>query len=129
MRNLSRLAQCVGVAVAVLCGCGGRQAQDGLPPTATTESATRHKIFDYIGTEQSFIVPAGVTRLTVVARGGIGAGSSAPPSYQPPGFPGRVYAVIRVHPGEKLYVFVGGSGSDGGYNGGGAGGKSGYGGG
>src|SRR5579863_2722769 len=119
MRNLAHLALNIGAAAALLCGCSARQAQGDLPPTATTDSGTsKHKIFDYIGTEQTFIVPAGVTRLTVVAHGGIGAGSSDPPSYQPPGFPGRVYAIIRVRPGEKLYVFVGGSGGDGGYNGG-----------
>lgn len=131
MKNFARLAVSTGAASALLCACSvSRQAQGDLPSTATNDSAgVKHKIFDYIGAEQTFIVPTGVTRLTVVARGGIGAGSSAPPSYQPPGFPGRVYAVIRVRPGEKLYVFVGGSGRDGGFNGGGPGGKAGYGGG
>jgi hypothetical protein len=131
MTNFDRLALSICAASALLSGCSvARQAQGDLPPTATNDSGgAKHKIFDYIGTQQTFIVPTGVTRLTVVARGGIGSGSSAPPSYQPPGYPGRVYAVIHVRPGEKLYVFVGGSGPDGGFNGGGAGGKSGYGGG
>jgi hypothetical protein len=66
-----------------------------------------------------FTVPAGVTRLSVLARGGEGIGYFFH-GYGQPGFPGRVYAVIRVHPGDKLHVFVAGSGRDGGFNGGGS---------
>ena len=70
--------------------------------------------------EQTFKVPTGVTQLTVVARGGEGAGFSVYPSTDTPGRPGRVYAIIPVRAGDKLYVFVGGSGTHGGFNGGGA---------
>jgi hypothetical protein len=130
VKTLACLGLIVGAAVVLLSGCGGSTIPIRAADNATGVHLIEHnKTFDYTGKEQTFIVPAGVTRLTVVARGGEGAGSSTPPSYDPPGFPGRIYAVIRVHHGEKLYVFVGGSGSDGGYNGGGTGGKAGYGGG
>jgi hypothetical protein len=87
-----------------------------------TNGVKNKKTFYYTGKEQTFVVPTGVKQLTVTARGGEGAGVSYYPSTDPPGFPGRVYAIIRVHPGEKVYVFVGGSGAHGGFNGGGAGG-------
>jgi hypothetical protein len=99
---------------------------------ATTDNATidaaplkSHKTFDYTGKKQTFIVPAGVSRLAVIARGGQGGGFSVYPSGNAPGFPGRVYALVPVHAGDKLYVFVGGSGAHGGFNGGGAGGAAG----
>jgi hypothetical protein len=110
----------------LLSGCALRQAQGDIPPgveTAaggTVEPATgsKHQTFSYTGAEQTFIVPAGVKRLTVIARGGAGADDESAGFV---GFPGRLYAVIRVHPGEKLYVFVAGSGAHGGFNGGGGG--------
>ena len=88
-------------------------------------AAKGNKTFKYTGSEQMFTVPKGVTQLTVVARGGEGAGTSMYPSTNTPGRPGRVHAIVPVHAGEKLYVFVGGSGLHGGFNGGGAGGASG----
>jgi hypothetical protein len=96
------------------------------------------KTFHYTGKMQSFKVPAGVTKITVVARGGAGAGeTSSSYSYREYfGRGGRVYAVLPVRPREILYVFVGGQGSlsAGGFNGGGspgidASGREGYGGG
>jgi hypothetical protein len=74
------------------------------------------------GLEQSFKVPAGVTQVTIAAGGASGAagfgyyyGSYAAPG----GLGGRVKATIPVTPKERLAIFVGGSGSDGGFNGGG----------
>jgi hypothetical protein len=85
--------------------------------------------FRTTGAEQSFVVPAGVTRLHVVAIGGAGgvggqnAGGGA-------GNPGAIAtADLAVTPGELLYVEVAGNGGDadnahgsqgtGGFNGGG----------
>lgn len=125
--EISRCALSVSLVAALLCACGGSSI-----PIRATDSASGQadalahtKTFEYTGKEQTFVVPAGVKHLTVSGHGGEGGGSSAGPSYNYPGFPGRVYAVIRVHPGDKLYVFVGGSGGHGGFNGGGAGGTAG----
>jgi hypothetical protein len=104
-----------GAALLSACDAGGSSvpiatdaAMDGASPL------TKHQTFSFTGKEQTFIVPTGVKRLTVVARGGVAGG-----------YPGRVYAVIRVRPGDKLYVFVGASGPDGGFNGGGSAGTAG----
>jgi hypothetical protein len=118
--------------VALVAGCGGSTISLGAGNGAPNgvRPSVNHKVFDYTGKEQTFTVPAGITRLIVVAHGGEGSGFfGSGPSSQWPGLPGRVYAVIRVHPGEKLYVFVGASGPDGGFNGGGSGGSDAYGGG
>jgi Glycine rich protein len=125
--EFGRRVLCISVAAALLSACGG-----GSSIPISTDSVAKgagapkgSKTFNYTGKEQTFKVPAGVTQLTVVAHGGEGAGFYAYPSSDPPGWPGRVHAIIPVHSGEKLYVFVGGSGAHGGFNGGGAGGSSG----
>jgi hypothetical protein len=138
-----RFALIISAAAALLSACGGlpfdsaqgRLAQGDMVPVAADDTAgatgaTQHKTFSYTGVKQTFIVPAGVTRLTVIARGGEGGGGFAH-GVGTPGFPGRVYAVIHVHSGEKLYVYVAGSSKDDGFNGGGVGGsgEGGYGGG
>jgi len=114
-----------GTAIAILVGCAGQSggSPGGAVPTlpAAGGELTKHnKTFNYTGNRQSFIVPEGVKRITVVAHGGMGAGPNG-------GAHGaRVFAIIPVTSGEQLYVFVGGAGSDqsGGYNGGGNGGAS-----
>ena len=74
------------------------------------------------GAEQSFIVPAGATRITVEAIGASGGGNARGAD---------VIAPLTVTPGSTLYVEVGGSGAvggttgtsgPGGFNGGGDGG-------
>jgi Glycine rich protein len=108
----------VTAGVALLAACG---ASTFTTPGVATQNApllSGHHRFEYTGKEQSFKVPSGVTKITVVARGAAGGaapGSSA--SYAGRG--GRVNATIPVHPGETLYVFVGGKpdSSTGGYNG------------
>jgi hypothetical protein len=121
--RFGRCALGISLLGAFLSACGGGSsvpiAADNTLRGAT--GAKHHQTFSYTGTKQTFIVPAGVTRLTVFARGGEGSGGFYHGSGIP-GFPGRVYAVVRVHSGEKLYVFVAGSGAHGGFNGGGAGG-------
>jgi hypothetical protein len=115
----------ISVAAALLSACGGSSVpiRAGDIASGNTGAPKNTKTFHYTGKKQTFIVPTGVTRLTVVARGGEGGGFAYYPSGNTPGFPGRVYAIIRVRPGDKLYVFVGGSGTRGGFNGGGAGGS------
>jgi hypothetical protein len=128
----SRFALRIVAATVLLAACGRSSVPIATGNTTPDASVPKHsKTFDYTGKEQAFIVPAGVRRLTVIAHGGQGGnGGARPTCYHPPsvdtvpGFPGRVYAVIRVRPGEKLYVLVGGSG---GFNGGGPGGTAGYG--
>lgn len=124
--ELTRAALSISLAGALLSACGGGSSVPVAADTPIdgTSGAKHHQTFAYTGTKQTFIVPAGVTRLIVVARGGEGRGSFVHGSGTP-GFPGRVYAVIRVRSGDKLYVFVAGGSRDGGFNGGGAGGGGG----
>jgi hypothetical protein len=120
--TLSRYAL-AGTVVALLAGCGGGSATSTVPALPPSNDALSHnKTFLYTGNRQSFIVPTGIKRITIVARGGMGAGPAGG------GRVGRVYAIIPVTPGEQLYVFVGGaaSGQAGGFNGGGNGGAGTY---
>ncbi|MDO7875296.1 IPT/TIG domain-containing protein, partial [Hymenobacter sp. ASUV-10] len=67
----------------------------------------------YTGAPQTYVVPAGITQLKVVAQGGSGGSNGA-----------VVTAIVTVTPGETLTAVVGGegiydqTGSAGGYNGG-----------
>jgi hypothetical protein len=121
--DFGRFTLSVSVAGALLSACGGGSSVPIASNNAINNAgaAKGNKTFKYTGSVQAFKVPKGVTQLSVVARGGEGAGFSVYPSTGTPGRPGRLSAIIPVSPGEKLYVFVGGSGADGGFNGGGAG--------
>ncbi len=116
--RLGRYALGLGVAVAMLAGCGGHASNGVVPVDGVPNSLANHKSFYYTGGAQDFTVPAGVTHITVVARGAHGAGSATQ------AYGGRVHAIIRVTPGEELVIYVGGdaSGATGGFNGGGSGG-------
>lgn len=85
--------------------------------------------FSYTGGPQSWTVPAGVTSITVDAKGAGGGNGNAMPGANG----GRVQATLQVTPGSTLYFYVGGKGTDGqgasvdqaspgGFNGGGNGG-------
>jgi hypothetical protein len=95
----SRCALSLSLAVATLAGCGGSQSAfspaGALPRSQGDGSLPHSRTFHYTGKRQEFTVPAGVKRLTVVARGAKGAGSPVTQG-------GRVYAVVPVTPGEKL---------------------------
>ena len=125
----------------MLSGCGGSQ-----PPIGTVNAAknfgssySHHRTFRYTGKEQSFIVPTGVTQVAIVASGASGPYAVVTNSCSVTGGRGGlVRAAIRVTPGEKLAVFVGGEGEiagqctsgsgyhgNGGFNGGGDGGAAG----
>ncbi len=91
------------------------------PIAPTTSSLT------FTGGAQTYVVPAGITRLVVDASGAQGGSNSDGTAG---GLGGRVQTTITVTPGEVLTVYVGGAGStasfsstaDGfGYNGGGGG--------
>src|SRR5437588_4439082 len=76
--------------------------------SATTAAAAPFKVtkvFHYTGHQQRFKVPPGVRHIHVVAVGGHGgsAGNAAG------GKPAKATADVRVHPGEVLYVEVGGN--------------------
>src|SRR5579863_6824284 len=105
----------ITAAGALLSACAGSSPPISASNTTTSGSRlNNNKTFFYTGKEQTFVVPTGVTQLTVVAHGGEGGSTYIYPSGDPPGFPARVYAVIPVNPGDKLYVDVGGSGAHGG---------------
>ena len=85
--------------------------------------------FDYTGGEQTFVVPAGVVEIqfdVMGAEGGdiegvtIGWGGTNDIDIDA-GNGGQVTGLLPVTPGETLYLYVGGEGSElsGGYNGGG----------
>lgn len=110
-------------AAASLAACGGSQTPPGaLGANEASNTASGKKIFHYTGAGQTFVVPKGVTVITIVADGASGQGGFSSPSDNTPGFGGRVFAVVPVIPGEKLSVFVGGTASNrsGGFNGGGS---------
>jgi hypothetical protein len=73
--------------------------------------------FTYTGLMQSFVVPSGVTSLSVIATGASGADSV----YNAGGFGSKVQTTLAVVPGAIYYILVGGAGVGNmkGYNGGG----------
>jgi glycine rich protein len=99
-------------------------------PAAQADTAT----YVFTGTEQAFIVPAGVTTVHVVAVGAQGGTGFANPFGG--AFGAESSADVPVTPGQLLYVEVGGMGGSpstatagaAGFNGGGAGGTGGTGG-
>ncbi len=98
----------------------------GIPvPNIQRQNAHGSVRFRYAGKKQSFKVPAGVTQITITATGamgGLGNGIASGPGGRP-GFGGSVTATVSVKPGERLAIFVGGSGGyHSGFNGGGSGG-------
>jgi hypothetical protein len=119
----------VFASAALLSACAGtpipRLIADNGYAHPQTSAHKRH--FIYTGREAKFVVPSGVTALTIVADVAQGGGNTRGNYSEPPGLGGEISAVVPVRPGEKLYVFVGGEGAPhGGYNGGGEGGSSEY---
>ena len=97
--------------------------------------------FAYTGAQQSFVVPAGVTQLTILAYGAAGGNNND--AQNPLGTGGSLSATISASAGATLALFVGGAGAGpstgaacppgypctpgaGGFNGGGFGGFSPY---
>ena len=96
-----------------------------------SRASSRTQVFSYTGAEQTFIVPGGVTHITVDAWGASGGGGNDTSSnllYGDYGLGAYIQgAVLMVTPGETLNVYVGRSGhlhgigyaTTGGFNGGG----------
>jgi hypothetical protein len=123
---LAHGALSICVATLLLSACGGSSIPNDIAGggAAGAQAQRNTHRFDYNGKEQPFVVPTGVTKLSVVAYGARGGGDINPSNYdEVPGYGGRVSAVIPVQPGETLYVFVGGKadGEHGGFNGGASG--------
>jgi len=89
-------------------------------------------VFNYTGAMQTYVVPVGVTQISVdviAAGGGLSMGSGG--GTQAAGNGGRVQADLTVVPGTTLNIYVGGAGTNGvpptpgvgGFNGGGNGGN------
>ncbi len=112
-------------AAALFAACGGPSSIGAPSVDAMAGKPAHEHMFHFTGKEQSFKVPTGVTQVTVTVNGAAGQ-----PGYDfgmgsyssPGGLGGRVKATIPVTSGETLAIFVGGSGGDGGFNGGCAGG-------
>jgi hypothetical protein len=118
------------VTAAMLSGCVAQSASPVVPgQNSGVNAVSGSQTFHFTSTYQTFTVPSGVTRITVVARGAGGGLGTRPFAGARPGKGARVYAVLPVKPGETLYVFVGGTEnkSRGGFNGGGGGGGIGHG--
>lgn len=103
---------------------GGTQSGDG-QVVFTYVVGVVSQDFNYTGAEQQYVVPAGVTSLTVELWGASGAVGGGTPGAG--GLGGYTKATIPVTPGETLRLNVGGAGAGaaGGFNGGAAGGNSG----
>jgi hypothetical protein len=103
--RFGRHALGVSVATAMLAGCGGSQPPIASPQLRNSPRAPKQsQTFSYTGSEQTFTVPEGVTRVTIKASGASGQeeysyGAGAPG--------GLIVATVRVTPGESLAVFVG----------------------
>jgi hypothetical protein len=117
MRNLILGALRIGAAVGFLSACGAGAGNGTVPVTADALAAKHSQTFHFTGNRQSFVVPPNLKQITIVAVGATGAGPT-------PTLPGRVYAIVPVRSGDKLWVYVGGAGSgiNGGFNGGANGG-------
>ena len=105
-------------------------------PSALEAASGNTQVFNLTGAAQTFVVPAGVTQVTVDALGA--AGANPLPFPVSVGRGGRVNCTIPVTAAEALIVNVGGAGTEsftldtsgtGGFNGGGQGGGNGGGGG
>jgi|HubBroStandDraft_6_1064221.scaffolds.fasta_scaffold141970_3 hypothetical protein len=114
--------------VAMLAGCGGTQPPMGAPNALDPHGKKHSQTFSYTGSEQTFKVPTGVTRVTITASGASGGRTSFGSGQG--GLGGMLIATVGVTPGESLAVFVGGQGTNdysrygyGGFNGGGSGGE------
>ncbi|MBB4760018.1 PxKF domain-containing protein [Amorphoplanes digitatis] len=124
---IGRVAVVAGLAVAAT-GAAPAAAHAALPPGCTQSGSTVTCPFAFTGAEQTFVVPTGVTALSVTAVGAAGGGGFGTGS---PGRGGVASATLSVTQGSTLYVEVGGVGEDltavgapggaGGFNGGGQG--------
>jgi hypothetical protein len=135
--NTARLAARAAAPAAVLAGTaalalGSVPAQAGVSAHHAGDPSV---VFTFTGSEQPWVVPSGVTSVTITA---IGAAGGSTDTVNTGGDGASVFSTVPVFPGEILYVNVGGVGGNGsptgpsapgGFNGGGTGGFTGAGGG
>jgi hypothetical protein len=130
LRNL--VGACLSAALAVACGGGNVPSSSTLTsisPVQPPPGSRTLAVFKYSGAAQKFVVPKGVTELTIILRGASGGGAASGSYEAAPGLGGGLKATIPVTPGERLFIYVGGEGGAdyGGFNGGGTAGiASGY---
>ena len=98
---------------------------DGMVATTSVNisSDVGEEVFSYTGSVQTFVVPQGVFQISATLEGAQGGQGTKGGS----GLGGEVTGVLSVQPGDVLYVYVGGQGSNGngatgGFNGGADGG-------
>lgn len=98
----------------------------------TVSSPSGSRTFEFTGSTQVFVVPAGVTTVTIEARGAQGGFGAANPAVNDVQRGGVAIGTFSVTPGETLTVIVGGHGGTadssgvgaaGGFNGGAPGGS------
>lgn len=112
----------LGLSLLMLVGMVAVQLAIAVATSAPASAATSGAVtFSFTGSAQSWQVPAGITAISVDARGSQGGGG-----WTNSGLGGRVTSTLPVTPGETLGVYVGGTN---GFNGGGASSGSGTGGG
>lgn len=93
-----------------------------VPVVAAPPAMAAPQTYAYTGGPQIYVVPPGVTSISVVLNGAQGL---TPSGGGTGGLGGRISGTISVTPGEVLQVMVGGSGASGGFNGGTTGGGGG----
>ena len=112
--HLLRLPSLRGLVSAALVSAitlGGVIATGG---AAVQAASTITTTFSYTGSTQTWIVPAGVTSITVTLKGGQGGrGGPDYPTQNADGYQGVVTGTIAVTPGETITLAVGGGGGDG----------------
>ena len=125
LRRASR-ARLVGPAT-ILAGVTAMTLAAGLAGTAAQASASARqapakrlhrivRVFTYTGRTQRFFVPSGVRYLAITATGAAGRDTVTASG----GLGALVVNTVRVFPHSVLFVNVGGTGSQGGFNGGGS---------
>src|SRR3990172_96405 len=77
--------------------------------TAISATSQTTQKFEFTGKVQTFVVPKGVTSITVDMAGGSGGNVTTAIG----GKGGRVQCTVPVTPGETLQIYVGGKGFDG----------------
>lgn len=126
------LRAAVGVAAAAAVAAGLLAAPHSALATTCPVLSSSPRTFGSTGAQQCFTVPAGVTRLHATLVGGRGGDGYADVTVGPAAAGGAAATVVgdvSVHPGELIYVEVGGNGQPGtaaggglaGFNGGGPG--------
>jgi hypothetical protein len=110
------------------CGkCGVECPGDASCALGVCDCGHGTQTFNATGAQQTFVVPCGITSVTIAAYGGQGANAQDRlPSGHTGGLGGSANGTLAVTPGATLYINVGqqGSGGTGGWNGGATGGTS-----